>query len=310
MNGETGDTGFDLDASMDAVAASMSDSGTETQDVEAVATEQATAQPAEQAPVVRSAPKAWAKEQHEHWSRLDPKVQDYIELREKQMLEGLDMYKGDAGYAKQLKEVLTPYLPHLKAHGVSDIEAVSYLLNAHFGLTNGPEEQRRNLYRQLGVDLGLVQAEAEGVVDPALKTLQQKVNALESQRQSEARAAQQAARQKADSEINAFASDPANVHFKEVAADMLPFVNAGLTLKDAYDKAVWANPVTRQKELSRQQTEAEAKLKEKARAEAEAAQRAAGTNLRGAKTQQAPTEPQGSMEDTMRDTLRKIRARA
>src|SRR5689334_813713 len=98
--GDTGEMGFDLGASMDVIASEMGKSNESTNDTgsdeslsrETVegATETAPRNP-ETTGQVRSAPKSWAKEQHEHWSRLDPKVQEYIELREKQMLDGLDM---------------------------------------------------------------------------------------------------------------------------------------------------------------------------------------------------------------------------
>ena len=84
----------------------------------------------------------------------------------------------------------------------------------------------------------------------------------------------------------------------------------GHSLKDAYEKAVWANPVTRQKEIARIQTEAAAKLKVAASKEAEAAKRASSANVRGRETRRAPTEPKGTMDETMRDTLEKIRNRA
>jgi len=54
-------------------------------------------------------------------------------------------------------------------------------------------------------------------------------------------------------EVNAFASDPAHPFFDEVADDIVAFVRAGDSLSKAYEKAVWANPVTREKEIARQQ---------------------------------------------------------
>src|SRR6266852_4180427 len=67
--------------------------------------------------VVRPVPKSWAKEQHEHWEKIDPKAQEYIELREKQMLDGIEQYKGYAGFGKQLREVFTPYKAMLDSQG-------------------------------------------------------------------------------------------------------------------------------------------------------------------------------------------------
>jgi len=35
-------------------------------------------------------PKTWPKEMHEHWGKTPKEVQDYWEVREKQMLDGLE----------------------------------------------------------------------------------------------------------------------------------------------------------------------------------------------------------------------------
>src|SRR5262245_43095360 len=56
------------------------------------------------APSIREAPKSWAKEQHEIWSKIDPKGQDYIEKREKDFLDGLEQYKTDAQWAKTIRD--------------------------------------------------------------------------------------------------------------------------------------------------------------------------------------------------------------
>lgn len=321
---EPGDTGFDLGASMDAIAseimgkddADTDDTGADTE-LPSGADEGNAAAPivdAQAAPQIRAAPKAWPKEQHENWGKLDPKVQEYLELREKQMLDGLDTYKGDATYAKQLREVFSPYSQFLQQQGVNETQAVQFLLNTHYGLTNGSPEQRLQLFNQLGKDLGLFspQQSETGQIDQndPLVDLKKEVTTLKSAEEARQREAKQAIRQKADLETSTFATDPANVHFNDVAHDMVPLINAGYSLKDAYDTAVLKNPVTRQKELDRLQTEAATKKTEEAKTVAEAARRASSSNIRSAHPQTAPTEPKGSMEDTMRDTLKRIRARS
>jgi hypothetical protein len=318
LENDTGDTGFDLGASMDAVASEMKlntgrdepdnevdldEGGAEdiTQTANKAATDTTQTQ-------VRSAPKSWSKEHHERWGKLDGDTQGYIELREKQFLDGLEQYKGDAGYAKQMREVITPYKELLQSQGVDEAQAISYLLNVHQALSTGTPEQRAQLFAQLGQDLGIGQQQQDPN-DPMLD-LRKKVESLESDRQAQQQRFQQERRQKADLEISTFAADPAHAYFNDVAPDMVQLVKAGMSLKDAYETAVYRNPVTRQKEIDRLQTEAAAKSTEKAKTEAEAAKRATSTNVRGARTQAAPTEPKGSMEDTMHDTLKRIRARS
>lgn len=316
---ETANSGFDIGAAMDTVASAMvpetSDASPEEPVHETAKTELSDTETEpvseHETPAVRPPPKSWAKEKHEIWSKLPPDAQDYYEQREKQMLDGLEQYKGDATYARQLKEVVTPYKAMLESMGVSETDAVKYLLNAQYQLTNGTESQRRAAYERIGAELGFVtqQAAQQAPVDPVVKQLQDKLDRIESELTAKQQAELQTARSKANSEVEAFASDAANLYFNEVAQDMVPFIKQGLPLKDAYDRAVWANPATRAKEQARLQTEAQAKLKEKAKPEVEAARRAASTNVRGAESRREPTEPTGSMEDTMKQTLQNIKRR-
>ena len=80
----------------------------------------------------------------------------------------------------------------------------------------------------------------------------------------------------------------------------------------AYEKAVWANPVTRQKEIERLNAEAEAARSKKAQEEAAKAKAATAANIRNRDTQRTPTEPRATMrnlDDALRDSMREIRSR-
>lgn len=321
------EAGFDLDASLNGIAGKMGLSvpGADDDEVETatstdVALPDKVADPAKTAAptdpnavTVRPPPKSWAKEKHELWGKLPTDAQEYYEKREKEFLDGLEQYKGDAGFAKELRDVLTPYKPMLAAQGVSEKDAVGYLMNAHYRLTNGTAEERAAAYRQIGADLGLVQ-EIEDPdappVDPMVRQLANEVRELKGERTAEQQARFNEHKTRCEDQTNAFASDPANVYFNEVAPDMVLHVKAGLPLAEAYKKAVWGNPVTREKEIARMQTAAAEKLKADAKTEAETARKATSTNVRSASTPRAPTEPKGTMDDTMRDTLKKIRDRA
>lgn len=262
------------------------------------------------APVVRQPPKSWAKDKHEVWSKMPVEAQDYYEQREKQFLDGIEMYKGDAGYGKTMRDAMAPYKAVIDAQGIDEPRAVQYLLNAHYRLTQGSTEQRKSAYEQLGRNLGLV-APAEGEeVNPAVKQLQDRLNGIESSLTAAQQASLQEATAAARTEVDAFASDEKHPYFDEVADDIAILIRAGHKLSDAYDKAVWANPVTRQKELARIQTEADAKRKSKAQEDVEKARRATAANIKGSDTRKAPTEPLGSMDDTLNDTLKTIKGRA
>lgn len=276
------------------------------------------------APQPKAPPKSWAKEKHELWSKLAtvPDAQDYYEQREKQMLDGIEQYKEGAHFAKQMRDVMTPYKPILAAQGVDEPQAVQYLLNAHYQLTQGSNEARMAAFNRLGVNLGLIKADApvdengDPVrVDPAVQKLQGEVESVKSALTERDRAAYEAERARKETEVNAFASDATHPYFDELHQDMVMMIHgmraAGQepVLQDVYERCVFANPVTRTKELARLQTETEAKLKENARLDALKARKAAETNIRGRESPRAPTEPTGKMFDDMGEILKEIRSR-
>lgn len=265
-------------------------------------------------PVVRAAPKSWPKEMHEHWAKTDPKVQEYWETREKQMLDGLEGYKADAGFGKQIKEIAAPYTAMLQAQNIDAPKAFQYLLNAHYKLSSAQPSERpaliSQLLKQYGIDPADFKPADETPVDPKVKALEERVNQLHTSLTARERAALTEAQSRIAKDVEAFASDPAHPYFEEVAEDIVAMIQAGHELKDAYEKAIWANPVTRQKEIARLNTENETKLREKAKAEAEKAKKASGSNVRSRDTRKAPTEPKGSMEDTLHETMREINSRA
>lgn len=271
-------------------------------------------EPAKDVPEKRVMPKSWAKEQQEVWDEMTPRAQAQYELREKQMLDGLEQYKGDSGFGKQMREVMTPYKAMLQSQGVDEPKAVQYLLNAHYRLSNSNPTEKASYFSSLaksyGIDLTTLQPASDAPqIDPAVKALQDQVNTLQSSMTQKEQAAMNEAKSKVAGEVEAFASDPKNQYFDECADDIAALIQAGNTLQDAYEKAVYANPVTRAKELARLQTENEKTFREKSKADAEAARKAAGTNVRSRDTRKAPTEPKGTMEDTMRATLKEIRER-
>ena len=264
-------------------------------------------------------PKSWEKDKHELWSKLPPDAQDYYAKREQDFLNGIEMYKGEASFGKSMREALTPYKAIIDAQGISEPQAVQYLLNAHYRLTQGSPEQRMAAYQQLGRNLGLVQgdpANPDQPLDPKVRELQERQERIESALTARQEAEYQASLQRTSSEVQAFSSDPAHQYFDELCEDIATLIRGvkasggDITLAEAYERTVWANPVTRAKEQGRLQTEAEARLREKAKTDAEAARKATAANMRGLDTRRPPTEAKGSMDDTLRDTMSKIRDRA
>lgn len=267
-------------------------------------------------PTIRQAPKSWAKDTHELWGKLDPKAQDYIEKREKDFLDGLDQYKNGAAYAKQLQDTIAPFDPIIRGQGLEPVTAIKALLTAQQRLTTGTLQERQAAYKELGQKLGFPQETANGngqvtdtPLDPRVQVLQQQFEQLNQALTAQQQSALHAAREKAGQEVAAFASDPTHNLFDECSEDIVKFIQAGESLPDAYEKAVWANPVTREKQRqSWFQTETD-KAKERARLEALPKKQAKGVNVHSRDTVRPPTDPLGSMDDTLRSTLKSIKER-
>lgn len=263
-------------------------------------------------------PKAWPKDMHGHWAKVPKEVREYLaNVREKQMLDGLEQYKAEAQFGKMLREAINPYNHLLQQHRLEPHVAVQHLLGAHARLTTGTMEQRKAAYEELGRNLKIIsdaqqaQAGTAPQVDPALQPVLEKVSALERDLEARKEADRQAAYAKASKEVEAFAADTtAHPYFDECSDHIVKLIQAGYPLQEAYDTAVLANPVTRAKEVARIQTEHEAKLKENARLESLPKKRATNLNVKSRDTKRAPTEPLGTMEDTLKSTLNEIRSRA
>lgn len=268
-------------------------------------------------PIIKAAPKSWPKEAHEYWGKLDPKVQELVEKREADFHTGIEQYKTDAGFAKQIKDVVAPYQALINSAGVTPDVAIKGLLNAHYQLSSADEGQRTafmaNLlkgYRIDPVKLSAALGDTVTLQDPALKPLQDQINKLTADLTAGQKAQLDATTSQINKEVEAFASDPAHIYFNEVQVDMAHLIRgSNLTMKEAYERAVRANPTTWAKEEVRLHTEIETKVRKEADEAAAKARKARGTQVSGGTTERAPTELLGTMEDTMRETLKDIQNR-
>ena len=270
-------------------------------------------------------PQSWKKEMHEHWGKMPREAQTYYLEREKQMLAGLEGYKSDAEFGRPLRSVLAKYEGIMREQGLQAPQALDFLFNAHQQLSDA-DKGRAQAYlervaRTYGLTLGAVHApklDAEGKplpvaeTPPEVREAIERLNRIEGALTAEQTRAVEAARTKAAADVEAFAADPAHPYFDECAEDIAKFIKAGETLEAAYKKAVWANDVTREKELSRIQQANEAAQAEKVKEAAKAAKKATSTNVKGRDTTRAPTEGRATvanLDDVLRESYAEIKAR-
>jgi hypothetical protein len=274
--------------------------------------------PADPAAKPLEAPKTWRPEAAAEFAKLPVTVQQEVLKREEDIFKGLEAYKADATVGKSFSTVLQPFQPLLQQHNVDPVRLTANLMQAHATLSLGTPEQKQQLFAKLAADYGVTLPQAASgeeapYTDPAVQALQAEIKALQSQlsgtqQQQRQFAEQQQAevRSKLTAEIDAFAADPAHPHFDEVSSDMVAFIKQGMSLKDAYDKAVWANPVTRAKEIERTTAESKVKAEAEAKAKAEAARKATAVNVKAKPKQAGAATPLGSLDDTLNAAYAKL----
>ena len=323
VDGIAKDIAAGVDKEPDAEPVTIEPETTPEQDTEqAETTEPTDAEPLAAAPTVRAAPKSWAKEQHERWAKLDKDTQDYIELREKQALEGITQYSESAKFAKAVKDVIQPHMELIRAQQIAPEKAIEYLFNAHRQLSVGTPEQKlaylASVAKTYGLDLAkAATAAGQQAEEPAyVKELRERQDRLDRERDIERQAQLTEQSQKIEKQVTDFADakdDKGKLkhpYFDECADHIVKLINGGYSLEDAYQAAIYANPVTKEKELARLLTEKEAALRSKAKQEADRARHASSTNVSSRDTKRGPTAPTAKRwEDTMDETMREIKER-
>ena len=267
----------------------------------------------------REAPKTFRPDAQAAFLAAAPILQEEILKRENDIFKGIEGYKHNAAIGKGVLDVMKPYLPVLEKAGINPLEQISGLMNAHYTLSTGTAAQKQAMFQKIAQEYGVYVAPnnsggADAYVDPQVADLQRTVAELKSQQTTREAREVEAQRTTLQKEIDTFASDPANRYFDEVANDIAQLLKAGSpTLKDAYDKAVWANPQTRAKEQARIQTETEESRKVEAKRKADDARRATGANVQSrAKTAGATTAGGArlsALDDILAEGLAEIKAR-
>ncbi len=260
-------------------------------------------QPQEDTPLAK-APASWTKEAQEAYNALPEQVKAQVHKREEDFHKGIEQYRENAHIGQVLDKEIRPYADLIQQHGTTAQNVVRDLLATQKSLMMGTPEEKASvvarILRDFQVDTeavnSLLEKPAPAQPDPQFSQLSQEVNGLKEQ-------LQQAQLAPFIEQVNAFAADPQNEHFALVEDDMNALLAQGRAkdLRDAYDKAVWANPETRAKLLAKQQEDERRKAAEKAAA----AKRAGSTNVQRRGT--PPVAPAtGTIEDTIRSTYRAL----
>lgn len=285
--------------------------------VEEAATTGEGEKPAEASASLDEPPKTWRKEASATWAALPSEAKAEILKRESDIFKGIESYKVDATFGKSMKSVVQPYEAIMQANGMEPVSTIQGMLRGHHTLATGTPEQKATIFKQMAkdyrFDLSSLAAPAgePPYIDPAVATLQNELRAVQSQLSEANQRRQAEARASVSAELDKFAGDPKNIHFNEVANDIANLLQRGLagSLQEAYEKAVWLNPVTRAKEAARTTAEANAKAAAEAATKATAARKALAANVTTRARSGSATTPTGSLDDTLSEALAGIKSR-
>lgn len=262
------------------------------------------------------APNSWKAEAKQHWANLPKEVKQYIVDRETEIHKGFTRQDEERTFGKQLRDVLNPYMAMIQAEGASPAQAVQSLLNTAYTLRTANPAQKAELFRSLAqqyqVPLDEL-AQAQQYVDPALESLQQRLERIERENQMLQQQRQFQSQYEMESTIAAFGSKPGHEHLNDVSAHMSALIQSGVVqgatteelLENAYQQAIWAKPELRSTLLAQQQADAEKAKRAAAAEKAEAARRAAGS-VSGSPggNAAAPQTPSRSLRDELLANLR------
>jgi hypothetical protein len=257
-------------------------------------------------------PASWKKDMKATWDSLPKEAKAYVIQREEQMKGGLVKDREDAEIGRFMRDTVKPYEAIMRQNGENPGTVVKNMMSAHYSLKTAPLEQKKQIFQKLAESYG-IKFDEQGQsqeIDPIVKNLTSKINRLESYLSSSQEAAEQAARTKVINEVDTFALDHPLIDDPAVANRMsLLMKDPEYSLEQAYKEAVWANSLTRQKELDRLQQERDKKTKEETEKKIAEAKKAKAVNVKTRDTGRTPTAPTGSMFDTIDEVYRDIKQR-
>lgn len=265
------------------------------------------------------APDTWTKEALAEWASVPPRVQQEITKREQDFLNGIQMYKSGAELGQRYESVVEPYRPILAAENIDPVQLFQSFAANHYLLSRGTPEQKINLAASMihgyGIDLNaLISHIGEQRItppNPEVESLRRELQELKSFQARQTQSEQEAIAARLGAEIEAFSKDPAHPYFDEVADDITKLFESrqATTLAEAYEKAVWQNPSTRQKELDRITSE-KTSLETAAEKERQAkVSRALAAEVSTTTKSRNGAEPVGSLDDTLSETMSRIKER-
>lgn len=260
-----------------------------------------------------TAPNTWKKEALAEWANIPEIAKQEILKREAEIHQGIEGYRVAAQVGDTFYTIAKDYTQNIESRGVKPLDMVSSFFHIDNVLANGNNDQKVEMLQKIANEYGII-LDGTGnysFQDDSVMELKREVQALKQQENERVARSNADMQAKISNEISEFASKSENEHFNTVANDMAELIraNRGMTLKEAYDKAVWMNPTTRAIELSKEQKKAQEVLEAKRKEEINKAKKLSSVNLGKANSDVKKGKITGSWEDNLAKSYDEIVSR-
>ena len=228
----------------------------------------------------RKPPSSWKKEMWDHYGKLDPTLQDYIEQREGEFAKGVSTYKQEYESVKPLQDAIEPLMPTLRQYNIQPAQWITNMGNAHHSLVFGNPQQKLQMFAKLAQDYGVP---LQALYDPNAQQqflMQQATQPPAPQPDVRQLVQEQLTQVRAEQDLEQFKSatgadgKPLYPHYDAVRNTMAQLLESGVAqdLKDAYPKAIrlhddiWEQEQQAKADATRVQQDAAAKAAQDAKA--------------------------------------------
>jgi hypothetical protein len=249
-------------------------------------------------------PTSWSAQAKAEFDRLPAPVQEAIAKREQEVHKGFTAQDEHRTLGKQVSEAVQPFTAVISAEGRDAVSAFKSFLNTAYLLRSGTAEAKlalvKNMCARYSIPLDGLTAQLSA--QPTTPLPQPQPQGLS--REEVAELVRQEQRQASlQTQVEAFANDPANRYFEQVRQHMSALLLQGLAsdLKDAYEQACWANPNVRSS-LEAERIKAETEQRETGLRQKSAAAKHASGSVRGSPGASTPTQAR-SAERSLRDEI-------
>jgi len=258
--------------------------------------DQTAEKPLEQAKPAIDAPVSWSAEQKAKWATLPPDTREYIAQRDRESHEAISRAGQQIKAFEPIGKVIEQFSHVFQKNGLQPHDGIARMMAVNEMLEANPRAAIAEIARVYGVNLQGETAQDASPENARVAELEAELGKIKTHLTAQQRQQLQAENDALAREIDDFAKD--KPHFESVRKVMAGLMSSGAaeTMKDAYDKAIYADPTIRQSLQVEAQKAAEDKRKADEAERVAKAKKAAGVNVKS-------SPGQSSQVKTMDDDL-------